>query len=322
MASESTPPDVRTQLATPMYHRGAVRLGNPGTLVIALGMALGSTPTLAASEPCGSPLVSHDAFAVHADRLADVLTIASLNLAGQVKVGDVLPAWMQRRAIDVLLLQEVGRAGDDGAPFVAALSARLGFHFAYARDSGVDGQGLAIVSRYPLADVSVRPLKYHRLRFKSRCRIALAATAAATEDGTSLRLVNVHLDTRINSRSRVTQLEPVLEAFDGFEGPQIIGGDFNTMNVRWFRTMWPLPFLQHQTAAVRALLESVGFRTPLHRAPPTFRVLGLPLKLDWLYLKRLEPMEWGVDQLRFTDHRGVWLRVGSRPGVVSSSPPP
>jgi hypothetical protein len=33
-------------------------------------------------------------------------------------------------------------------------------------------------------------------------------------------------------------------------------------------------------------------------------------------------MEWGVDQLRFTDHRGVWLRVGSRPGVVSSSPPP
>jgi endonuclease/exonuclease/phosphatase (EEP) superfamily protein YafD len=118
--------------------------------------------------------------------------------------------------------------------------------------------------------------------------------------------VNVHLDTRINSRDRITQLAPLL---DDVHGPQIIGGDFNTMNIRWFRTMWPLPFLQRQVAAGRTLLGGNGFHTPFTSGRPTFRFLGLPLRLDWLYLKRLEAIQWNVDTVRFTDHRGIWARV-------------
>jgi hypothetical protein len=81
------------------------------------------------------------------------------------------------------------------------------------------------------------------------------------------------------------------------------------MNIHWFHTMWPLPFLQHQTAAVRTQLGAKGFHTPFVNGPPTLRFLGLPFRLDWLFLKRAEALDWSVDVVRFTDHRGVWARV-------------
>jgi hypothetical protein len=35
----------------------------------------------------------------------------------------------------------------------------------------------------------------------------------------------------------------------------------------------------------------------------------LPIRLDWLYLKRLEAVDWSVDDVPLSDHRGVWARV-------------
>ena len=64
-----------------------------------------------------------------------------------------------------------------------------------------------------------------------------------------MRVVNVHLDTRINSKDRVAQLAPVIDMLDAIDGPQILGGDFNTMDVGWLHTMWPFPYFQHQVAA-------------------------------------------------------------------------
>lgn len=264
-----------------------------------------------ASDPCVPMPLTHRSAATSGQHLAQgSFTIASLNLAGQARIGNVLAVWARERGVDVLLLQEVGDRAADGASFVAALSDRLGYHFAYAaayRLGDTETQGLAILSRYPLDDLRTYPLRYHRLRFRSRCRIALAATVT-TSDG-PVRVMNIHLDTRINSRERVAQLAPVIEALDGVDGPQIIGGDFNTMNIRWFRTMWPFPYLQRQVAAVRTRLRGNGFNTPLTGGRPTFRFLGLPLRLDWLYLKRLEAVDWNVDTVRFTDHRAVWVRV-------------
>jgi endonuclease/exonuclease/phosphatase family metal-dependent hydrolase len=234
-----------------------------------------------------------------------------LNLAAQPQIADALTAWTESRTIDILLLQEVGDGSFDGAAFVSALSARLGFHSVYAAANVMgDGhtQGLAIVSRYPLDDVRVLPLTYHHLRFKSRCRIALAGTAASTSG--PVHVVNVHLDTRINSKERVAQLAPVLDALDGDATPQLIGGDFNTLNIFWIRTMWPLVYLQKQTVAVAERLAVGGFHTPFKGTPATFKFLHLPLRLDWLYLKRLTPLDWSVDTIPLTDHRGVWTRVG------------
>ena len=135
----------------------------------------------------------------------------------------------------------------------------------------------------------------------------------------SVRLVNVHLDTRINSRNRIAQLTPVLEDVKGLDGPHIIGGDFNTMNVFWFRTMWPLPRLQQQAKAVREAMAFHGFHTPFTATPSTFRFLGLPLRLDWLYVKNLEPRAWGVDRVQFSDHRGVWIQMNLKDALPDAS---
>jgi endonuclease/exonuclease/phosphatase family metal-dependent hydrolase len=296
----------------------------PGTLRAALWLVVSSAggfvapPVAEASGPCAaSPGTTREVGASPARPATDDLVIASLNIAGRAPVDELL-AWVGERGVDVLLLQEVGHRSMDGAALAASLGDRLGFHSAYAPANvfGVmETQGLAIVSRHPLQDVEAYGLDYHRLRFRSRCRIALAATVA-TDDG-PVQLVNVHLDTRINSSERVAQLAPVFEALEHGSGAQIIGGDFNTMNVRWFRTMWPFPFVQSQSTAVRRALGTAGFHTPFIDGPPTFRLLGFPLRLDWLFLKRLETLSWSVDAAPFTDHRGVWARL--RPSRGQSS---
>lgn len=140
------------------------------------------------------------------------LTIASLNIAGQGRTAEPLASWKQQRSLDVLLLQEVGHTSMDGGAFIAELSERMSLHYAYAPTDRLENgytQGLAILSRFPLDEVRVHRLKYHRLRFRSRCRIALAATVEIA--GGRIRLVNVHLDTRINTSDRVAQLIPVLD---------------------------------------------------------------------------------------------------------------
>ena len=289
-----------------------LRLGAGLCLVLA-----GAVP-LEAKDPCVAWPVAHTASQATAAQTAkdpDTFAVASLNMAGQSRIADVLMEWTHQRTLDVLLLQEVGEKSNDGARFAADLAERLGFHVAYAPANRLgettSTQGLAIVSRYPLADVRVDLLKFKALRFKSKCRIALSATVA-TSSG-PVRLVNVHLDTRINSGARVEQLAPVLDGLKGASGPQIIGGDMNTANFGWFQSMWPLPYLQRQVEAVRALFTRNGFDTPFTSTPSTFRLMGVPLKLDWLYLKHLKPVEYDVDHVRFSDHRGIWAHVKSDP---------
>src|SRR6478736_1741808 len=238
------------------------------------------------------------------------VAIVSLNMAGQPRIEDALASWVRRRESDVVLLQEVGGHGVDGATFVASLGQRLGYHSTYApadRFGDEETQGLAILSRGPIDDVRILPLDHHHLRFKSRCRIAQVATVQ-TGAG-RVRVVNVHLDTRINSKDRVAQLAPVIDMLDAIDGPQILGGDFNTMDVGWLHTMWPFPYFQHQVAAVRTRLAESAFHTPFTGGRATFKFLGLPIHLDWLYLKRLEAVDWSVDDVPWSDHRGVWARV-------------
>jgi endonuclease/exonuclease/phosphatase family metal-dependent hydrolase len=273
------------------------------------------TTRLEAADACVPMPVTQGRAAAPDDRpfSHDRVAVATLNIAGNPRIVDALVDWTRERAFDVLLLQEVGSGSHDGAVFAATLSARLGYHFAYAPAQLLgksETQGLAIVSRHRLSDVRTYPLTYHRLRFRSRCRIGLAATLD-TDHG-PLRVVNVHLDTRINSRDRLAQLEPLLAALGAVEAPQIIGGDFNTMNIRWFRTMWPLLLGERQTTAVRTRLAEHGFQTPSAGGPPTIKFFGLPFRLDWIYLKGIEALDWNVDDVGFTDHRGVWAAVDSQ----------
>ena len=279
-----------------------------------LCLALAATARLgaSASNPCLPLPVIERAAAPAEQPPKDMLTIASLNMAGQPRIADALAAWTELRGIDVLLLQEVGPTVSDGEKFVLAMSARLGFNvvFAPAYSPQTYHQGLAIMSRYPLHDVHVDLLPYHHLHFRWRCRNVLAVTVVTTAG--SIRMVDVHLDTRINSRDRVAQLTPVVDSLKQTDGPQIVGGDFNTANIGWLDSTWPFPWAQHQPAAVRAVMAMAGFETPFGKSSPTFKLLGLPLKLDWIFLKGLSSFDWSVDDVRYSDHRGIWAHVKTR----------
>jgi len=299
-------------LEPPTRGRNAKTTAVAVTVAAALFSISAAVPVRAETSPACAPLrlARQDALA-HADPPARTLTIGSLNLAGQPKIGEHIAAWTAQRGIDVLLLQEVGHSSIDGETFVAALGERLGFHSVYAPADIFGGrtQGLAILSRVPIEGVQVLPLAYHHLRFKSRCRIALGATLR-TPDG-PIHLMNVHLDTRINGKDRLAQLAPVLDALEGIDAPQLIGGDFNTMDARWVGTMLPLVYVERQSTIVREHLAAHGFDTPFHGTPATLKLMHLPIRLDWLYLKRLTPLDWNVDTVPLSDHRGIWARLGS-----------
>ena len=249
------------------------------------------------------------------------LTLASLNIAGESRIAEALAAWAKHRAVDVLFLQEVGGDDEDGSSFAAALTQRLGFGSAYspARPYGDTGhqQGLAIVSRYPLDEVSVRMLPYNRLQFRSRCRIAVAATVR-TPTG-PVRLVNVHFDTRINKARRLAQVDAAIAALNGFEGPRVVGGDFNSADFAWIGSTWPVPFVQKQAKAVQERMSMEGFGTPFSEARGTYPILWLAFKLDWIFLSPdFETDGAGVDDVPITDHRGIWTRTVSSSNRASA----
>jgi len=283
---------------------------------LAFTLAMLCSSPLAAAEPerCITGQIVTEgagpASSAAASPVESSLTVASLNMAGKMEIADAVARWIHERAIDVLFLQEVGQENGDGAAFMATLRERLDLPYAYAPATPFETgrmQGLAIVSRYPMLDVNVRQLEYNHLRFRRRCRIALGATIT-TPDG-PVRVTNVHLDTRINADRRIEQLAPAVEALDAFDGPQIIGGDFNTLNIKWFDSMWPIPWGEHQGRAVREEMQKNGFGTPFGDTRPTFKFMGLPLKLDWLYLRRLDARDVGVDDVPLSDHRGIWTRA-------------
>ena len=105
----------------------------------------------------------------------------------------------------------------------------------------------------------------------------------------------------------------MLEVLKGSDRPQIIGGDFNTVNVGWLNSMWPFAYAQRQPAAIRKSMGAAGFVTPFGSTRPTFKFLHLPLKLDWLYVKHLDAVEWSVDEVAYSDHRGIWGRFKPPP---------
>jgi endonuclease/exonuclease/phosphatase family metal-dependent hydrolase len=237
------------------------------------------------------------------------LSVVSLNMARETDLEEILADFRRNPAVaaaDVWLLQEVIHP-DGGAKSVAHdLAARLGVNVtsspAYV---GVSCDGLAILSRYPLADIHVRRLKNFNLRFRTRSRQALAATVQ-TPFG-AVRVYNAHLDTRINARDRVEQLRPVIEDAAGFSGPRLIGGDFNTSNFRWVYNVLPVPMAAFHGRAVYDAMTGQGFTTPFRNVGATFDHLGF--QLDWIYVRDLNTRGPRVVPMRFSDHHALVVHV-------------
>ncbi len=240
-----------------------------------------------------------------ASTAAGQITIVSLNMARATDAAAIateFSAASQLATADVLLLQEV--AGQNKETNVAeALAARLGYHaVAFPSSPAAPHQGLAILSKYALDDIKIIPLKRYNLRFHSRVRFAIAATAATP--GGPIRVWNAHLDSRIGSKDRLEQLSPILEDAQRFQGPALIGGDFNTTWFQWFLHVVPARPGMRQVASLRGAFEKAGFQTPLRDDLVTYPFLSQ--HLDWIFARGLEPKESGVTPVNFSDHHAVW----------------
>jgi len=207
---------------------------------------------------------------------------------------------------DLLLLQEVKQGPGQRQCSAEQLAAALGLHIAYSpAETGISDQGLAILSRFPLRDVQVRPLQRYNLHFRSRSRMVLAATAESPWG--PVRIFNTHLDTRLNANERLEQLEPVLRESAAFQGPRIIGGDFNSNRFYWIARVLPIPALRSQASEVNDFMIRKGFRTAGSPSQTTFDWLGL--RLDWIWLDGLNARDSRVYPLAFSDHHALWTRV-------------
>jgi endonuclease/exonuclease/phosphatase family metal-dependent hydrolase len=241
------------------------------------------------------------------------LTVATLNMAEETDLETVLRDFDRSgdmRQVDVLLLQEVVHFENLPESMPVSLAQHLGYSLAYASADRMDQttvRGIAILSRFPLREGEIIPLDRQNLGFKQRCRIGIGVTAEGPEG--PLRIFNVHFDSRINTADRLRQLRPILESAALFNGPRIVGGDFNTANFFWIRHLLPLPYLQFQGSAVKEVLQAQGYATPFEETGRTFAYL--PLKLDWIFFRGLRTLDAGLATIPFSDHHGLWARVGT-----------
>jgi endonuclease/exonuclease/phosphatase family metal-dependent hydrolase len=256
--------------------------------------------SIVAAIPSGVPALSFPAKAG--------ISVVTLNLAKEASVARIqselstLPAL---RDADVFLLQEVSDRSPEEC-LASRLGAAMGFQVAYAPTGpGGTDLGLAILSRFPLRDVRILSLPRYDLGFRTRSRYALMGTAE-TPWG-PVRIANAHLDTRLNTADRLAQLEPVIRETAAFQGPRLIGGDFNSNPFYWVGRILPLPGVRSTADSVTGYMTHHGFRNALSKNTATFDHLGMGL--DWIWLGGLRPVASGVIPLEFSDHHAVWTRL-------------
>ncbi len=211
---------------------------------------------------------------------------------------------------DVFLLQEIESFPAEGKSRARRLAEALGLNYVYAparlKEAGDGTHGLAVLSRLPLRDIEVIPLKQFSLGVNTRRRIALGATVQLGVR--KLRLYNVHLDTRINAQQRMEQLQPVLEAASRTKTDAVvIGGDFNTNPFYWLLPVVPV-FRSNQAKAVDEYMKDGGFDAPLAQAGGTARKLGGRFRVDAIYSRGLEVKGAAVeDGVALSDHFPIWV---------------
>jgi endonuclease/exonuclease/phosphatase family metal-dependent hydrolase len=240
------------------------------------------------------------------------IVVASINIA-KVTAVDVIAREIETKPTllqaDVLLLQEVVRATDRQPSVAELLANRLGRNVLFASpDGNTTFSGVSILSPGPLSGTRVIPLRNFNLIFRTRKRIALAATVQTVLG--PVRFVNVHLDTRINPGGRVEQLRPALDDAASGQSPAVVAGDFNTNDMQWVSNVVPVPWPGWQASRVRELMAARGFETPFQVRRATFDHLGM--QLDWIYSTGLTAISSGIEPLDFSDHHAVWAQLTTR----------
>lgn len=163
---------------------------------------------------------------------------------------------------------------------------QIGLH-----DSG--DTGVALLSYLPLEDVNRIDLPWTECAWRPR----LSMSASVQLSGEIVNIFNSHIDPHSAVNGQIEQLEVVISQANKSKRPTIMLGDFNTLSRR-------------KCIETRTLLESRGFSTPFRTGTPTWRGAGLRLHADWIFVRGLHVIGWGVARpLNVSDHWPVWVEV-------------
>lgn len=153
--------------------------------------------------------------------------------------------------------------------------------------------GVALLSRYPLEDVTRIDLPWHECPW--RPRLAMAATISLADN--KLRILNAHVDPHAAIGGQLEQLEVLAAEAEKHSGPILVVGDFNTLS-------------RQKCAETRSFMEARGFQTPIPTGTPTWRGAGIRLHADWIFYRDLKITNWGVARpLNVSDHWPIWAEV-------------
>ncbi len=148
-----------------------------------------------------------------------MIRIITYNIAGHQVSAQLISALESLNA-DIIMLQEV----EEYLPnWTTKTASKFGFQAIYvpSRKTKLGTHGLAILSRGAITEMETQILSLKELGFHSRERIAVHASTMVRSQ--TIKVCNVHLDTRLNMTERVEQLSAVL---DKLKAPVIRGGRF------------------------------------------------------------------------------------------------
>ena len=155
--------------------------------------------------------------------------------------------------------------------------------------------GVAILSRFPLAEATRIELPWSECPWRPR----LALAAAVPFGARALHLFNAHIDTHASVEGQLEQHRAVLARADETDAcePSVILGDFNTLT-------------RPARDAARRLLESRGYATPIPTDTATWRSGPLRYQFDWIFVRGARVLRWGVARVRgVLDHWPVWAEI-------------
>lgn len=225
-------------------------------------------------------------------------------------------------AADLLLLQEIESHPEEGRSRAARLAQALGMGYAYvpARIEGGGTHGLALLTRVPFTGLRVMQLPAASLPGGVQERVAfsfdvrLGPGPQEAPEGTSVHVVHVHLDTRLNLPQRILQLRPTLPAPSA--GRALVAGDFNTNDFLWAGGLAPQLPVQSATGAGQAgaldgYMKGLGYAAPTQDLGPTLPISpGVHLRLDAIYTRGLTATGGAVERdVDISDHWPLWIDI-------------
>jgi endonuclease/exonuclease/phosphatase family metal-dependent hydrolase len=209
----------------------------------------------------------------------------------------------------VIALQEEEAFPGEGAPRAQRLAEALGMSWAYvpARPERTGTYGNALLSRFPLSNVEMIDLPRASNR---RQRIAMSADVQI--GATTLRVVNMQLDTTLSFPNRIRQIRPaVLEQPD----PVVVCGDFNTTSYVWEDGVVPLiPAAQvvdaDQAVQLDGYMGGLGLVNETAGRGTTAAKFGITARLDAVFARGAVPIAGDVRRgLGLSDHDPVWVDI-------------